>query len=132
MNAPYEHSSPHPENLIYKNISGNTLRSKSEMMIDLCLYMHKIPYRYECPLQLGTATLYPDFTLRHPETGKYFYWEHFGLMDNPKYIDTTFSKLRLYACQGIIPGIQLITTYETKENPLNTEVIEKIIEHYFL
>lgn len=132
MNAPYGHSSPHPENLIYKNISGNTLRSKSEMMIDLCLYMHKIPYQYECPLQLGTATLYPDFTLRHPETGKYFYWEHFGLMDNPKYIDTTFSKLRLYTCQGIIPGIQLITTYETKENPLNTEVIEKIIEHYFL
>lgn len=132
MHAPYEHNMLHPEHLIYKNISGNTVRSKSEMLIDMCLHLHNIPFRYECALELEGTTLYPDFTLRHPQTGEYFYWEHFGLMDNVTYIDNACSKLRLYASHGIIPGIHLITTYETRDYPLSTEAIEKLIEYYFL
>lgn len=42
------------------------------------------------------------------------------------------SKIQKYASCGIVPGIHLITTYETKEHPLSTEIIEKIIKHYFL
>lgn len=41
-------------------------------------------------------------------------------------------KLRLYMSNGIIPNIQLITTYETQEEPLDPESVEKIVEHYFL
>lgn len=58
-------------------------------------------------------------------------WEHFGLMDDESYSQNTSSKLQLYTSCGIIPGIQLITTYETKEYPLSTEVIEKTIHYYF-
>lgn len=132
MHTPYEHNLLHPENLIYKSSSGNLLRSKSEMMIDMFLYIHQIPFRYESALHLNGVTLYPDFTIRHPKTGQYYYWEHFGLMDNPTYIDNTGSKIRTYASNGIIPNIQLITTYETKEHPLSSELIEKIVEYYFL
>lgn len=132
MHTPYEHNMLHPENLIYRTVSDITVRSKSEMMIAMCLHIHNIPFRYECALQLGDTTVYPDFTLRHPQTGKVFYWEHFGLMDNPAYIENTCSKIRLYASHGIVPGIHLITTYETKEFPLSTEAIEKLIEYYFL
>lgn len=72
------------------------------------------------------------FTIRHPKTGEVFYWEHFGLMDNPTYSKNAYSKLQLYTNHGIIPSIQLITTYETKEHPLTAETIEKIVENYFL
>ena len=54
------------------------------------------------------------------------------MMDNPNYSKKVVSKLQLYISNGIIPSIQLITTYETKENPLSSEVVEKIVEHYFL
>lgn len=121
-----------PEQLIHKSPSGNLLRSKSEALIDAFLYKNKIPFRYECVLQLDDITLYPDFTIRHPINGKTYYWEHFGIMDNPDYSKKTYSKLQLYTSHNIIPTIQLITTYETKQHPLNIEDIEKIIQHYFL
>nr|MBQ8251820.1 ATPase [Lachnospiraceae bacterium] len=132
MNSPYDKNPNYHENLIYKGITNNFLRSKSEVMIDMMLRTHHIPFRYECALQLGNSLLYPDFTIRHPQTGAYYYWEHFGLMDVPSYIENTTSKLNLYASHGITPGIQLITTYETKNQPLDPELVEKYIEYHFL
>ena len=132
LKASYERNPQHPEHLLHKSSSGNLVRSKSEAIIDMLLYLNKIPFRYECALQLGETTLYPDFTIRHPKTGAIYYWEHFGLMDNPAYSQNAFSKLQLYSNYNIIPSIQLITTYETKEQPLNSDMVEKIITHYFL
>lgn len=131
-NSDYPHNPKYPEQLIHKSISGNLLRSKSEAMIDMLLYTNKIPFRYECELQLGDIILYPDFTIRHPRTGEFYYWEHFGMMDHPSYFKKVPSKLDLYISHRIIPSIHLITTYETKEHPLSIEVISKLIEHYFL
>ena len=132
MNSPYEKNTLHSEHLTNKGFSGNPVRSKSEAMIDMTLYMHRIPFRYECALHLGGTTIFPDFTIRHPKTGDIYYWEHFGLMDDPSYANNAYSKLQLYNSHGIIPSIQLITTYETKEHPLSAEVVEKIVAHYFL
>lgn len=132
INAPYEKNTKHPENLIHKTHSGNKVRSKSEALIDMFLHKNKIPFRYECALHLNEMVLFPDFTIRHPETGNMYYWEHFGMMDNPEYAKNASSKIQHYISNGIIPTIQLITTYETKENPLNPETVEKIVEHYFM
>jgi len=131
MNSPYEKNQQYPEQLVHKTPSGNYVRSKSEVLIDMLLHMNKIPFRYECALQLGSIRVYPDFTILHPRTGKIFYWEHFGLMDEPEYYQNAYSKLKKYASCGIVPSINLITTYETKECPLSTELIERIIEYYF-
>lgn len=132
MNSPYDHSNKYPEQLIHKTLSGKLVRSKSESLIDMLLYVHKIPFRYECALQLGELTLYPDFTVRHPHTGNLFYWEHFGKMDDPAYSKNAYSKLQLYNSHGIIPSIQLITTYETQEHPLSSDTVEKVIQQYFM
>lgn len=131
-NADYSRNLKHPEHLLHKGGSNNLLRSKSEAMIDMLLYTNKIPFRYECELQLGDIAIYPDFTIRHPKTGKFYYWEHFGMMDHLEYSKKVSSKLDLYISHGIIPSIHLITTYETREEPLSFEVISKLIEHYFL
>ena len=59
MQQPYEKNPNFPEALIHKSISGNLLRSKSEAIIDMLLYQNKIPYRYECALQLGNKKIFP-------------------------------------------------------------------------
>lgn len=132
MNSPYDHNLKYPEQLTHKTSSGYLVRSKSEALIDMILHIYKVPFRYECALQLGDTIIYPDFTILHPHTGKIYYWEHFGLMDNQIYCKNACSKLQLYTSHGIIPTIQLITTYETKENPLSTETIENIVKTYFM
>lgn len=132
MNAPYETNQIYTENVISKTPSGHRVRSKSEAMIDTCLYKNNIPFRYECLLQLDKHSLFPDFTIRHPKTGEVYYWEHFGLMDDATYAQKTYSKLALYTSHGIIPTINLITTYETKEHPLSADMVEKIVNYYFL
>lgn len=132
MHQSYERNLKNPEGLIHKGCFGKYVRSKSEAIIDMFLHMYKIPYRYECALHIEGITLFPDFTIKHPVTGKTYYWEHFGLMDKPSYAKNAASKLELYISKGIIPSIHLITTYETQEHPLSTEAVRKIIEEYFL
>lgn len=129
--AEFETNLQHPEQSIHRTASGRLVRSKSEAIIDMFLSLNRIPFRYECKLKLNNGILFPDFTIRHPKTGEFFYWEHFGLMDDQGYIRNVASKIQLYSLNGILPNIQLITTYESKEHPLSTEMVEKIIEYYF-
>lgn len=128
----YQSNPFHTENLRHPCPSGHIVRSKSEALIDLALFMHKIPFRYECALTLKNLTFYPDFTIRHPKSGRFFYWEHFGLMTSPSYSQNVFQKLNTYCQNNIIPTINLITTYETREYPLTSQTIENIIQEYFI
>lgn len=130
--SPYESNKKYPEQLKYRGVSGKFVRSKSEVIIDMNLHMNHIPFRYEAALVLGNVTIYPDFTIRHPQTGEVYYWEHFGMMDNPTYAKSTGNKLQLYLTNGIIPSIHLITTYETNDHPLDSEEVKRIIEEFFL
>ena len=132
MASPYNSNTSHPESLIHKGIANTYLRSKSEILIDMVLRNYNIPFRYEYSLEMNNSIIYPDFTIRHPHTGEFYYWEHFGLMGSISYTENAVSKLRLYTSNGIIPGINLITTYETRNNPLSIQTIEKTIDFYFL
>ena len=132
MTQTYEHNPSYPEQCIHKTSAGILVRSKSEALIAMLLHINRIPFRYECALTLGDITIYPDFTIRHPQTGQLFYWEHFGMMDNPAYTKNAFSKLQLYAEYGIVPSIQLLTTFETKEYPLDFTMAENLVKFYFL
>ena len=128
---PYEKCTKHPENLLVQGTHGKMLRSKSEAIIDRALYQNKIPFHYEEKLILDGIMLYPDFVMRHPFTGQYFYWEHFGMMDNPDYCNHACDKIKLYCRHGIIPSVNLILTYETKQCPLNADKVEMILQEYF-
>lgn len=131
-NALYKQNQKYPEQRIHHSVSGHLLRSKSEVFIDMALFNHKLPFRYECELELGDVVIYPDFTIRHPATGETYYWEHFGRMDDLSYSKNACSKLQAYTSHGIIPSIRLITTYETHDHPLSMTAIEHLIEEYFL
>lgn len=102
------------------------------MIIDMMLYRYEIPFRYEEKIMLDNGMcIYPDFTVRHPITGKRVYWEHFGLMDDQEYRNNACKKIRLYCDNGIIPSIDLIATFETAEHPLDVERVEAIIKEFF-
>ena len=131
QNEDFEHNTKHPEQLNQPTLSGKLVRSKSEALIDTILFNYQLPYRYECALPIDNKIFYPDFTIRHPNTGKIYYWEHFGMMDVPSYFTHAYSKLQKYAENDIIPNVNLITTFETKEAPLNPELVETLVKHYF-
>jgi len=132
ITAPFEQNPKYPENKIHRTSSGNVVRSKSEALIDMVLYTNKIPFRYECALQLDGFTIYPDFTIMHPKTGEIVYWEHFGRMDDSKYNRNIGDRIQTYVNNGIIPSINLVITYETSEHPLTIKEIEKVVQEYFL
>ena len=132
MEAPYEKNSKHPENLKHISLFGHKVRSKSESLIDLCLQNYNIPFRYECALHLDEYTFYPDFMIWSPRDNCIIYWEHFGMMDDAKYANHVFNKLQIFSQYGYIPTINLITTFETKENPLTYDMVENVIKMYLL
>lgn len=132
MTEPFQGNPKKPEQLIHQTSSGIYVRSKSESLIAMLLHTSKIPFRYEAPLFLDDFTFYPDFTIRHPRTGEYFYLEHFGLMDDERYRQHALFKINQYTAHGIIPSVNLITTFETKEHPLNIDLVKSYIRHYFL
>ena len=132
QNTPYEQNENYPQQKIYKTITGQYVRSKSEVMISMILYKYNIPFRYECALKLGDRVIYPDFTIKHPRTGKIYYYEHFGRMDDVSYCKKACAKIELYSLNGIMPTIQLLATFETSDNPLTPEAVEQLVKQYFI
>jgi len=131
MYGNYKQNPYYPEKKIHPTPSGHMVRSKSEAMIAHLLYTNHIPFRYECELILEDNVFYPDFTIKHPDTGEICYWEHFGKMDDPDYIRKTIYKLKVYITNNILPSIHLIITSETLERPLDLIEITSTIQHYF-
>lgn len=131
-NEPFERNTSHPENLIYKCTSGNIVRSKSEVFIDQALHSKGLSYRYEAKVILDEIAIYPDFTIIHPYSNKTIYWEHFGMMDNIGYAKSATRKIELYCSNNIIPGDNLILSFESRGNPFNQIAAEKIVNQYLI
>lgn len=125
-----------PDAPVYTSTQGERVRSKSEVLIANALAQHGIPYRYEYPLILhrqhahDTIPLHPDFLCLNLRTRQEFFWEHFGLMDSPDYVQNAVSKLNLYTENKITPGKNLIITMETTAEPLTPSVIEQMINNF--
>ena len=112
-----------------KTLRGEYVRSKSEALIADRLFARGVPYHYEPMVMLtGRPTLCPDFYVLNKRTRENFFWEHLGMMDDPAYCNRNMKKIRDYMDMGYIQGKDLIITYETKEYPLDTNYVEKIIK----
>ena len=117
-----------PENLKHPSPSGHMLRSKSECLIDMELFYRNIPFRYECELNVLGHISYPDFTFYNEKSNEYKYWEHFGMIDDPKYRKRAFEKMDAYISQGFVPGKDVIFSFETSSAPLTVTTIDRIID----
>lgn len=131
QNAEFEKNTRFPEKLIHETVNGLKVRSKSESIIALALAQHKIPFKYECKLCLNGVELYPDFTLKHPISGKLIYFEHFGMMDDSSYANDAYRKIRTYVQNGILPNRDLLMTFEDSAHPLGYDTINKVLDAFF-
>ena len=108
---------------------GERVRSKSEKIIADKLYKEGVAYRYEYPLQVDNMmTIYPDFTILDEKNRKNIILEHFGLMDHDEYANNAVGKMGLYAREGYNIGDNLFFTMETVSRPLDSRVLDGIIE----
>ena len=122
----YEKNTDHPEQLIFPVKLGFNVRSKSEVLIADRLYEEGILLHYEEKLFLSDHSCRPDFNLPITLYEKYK-WEHFGAMDKSFYFNTTRGKILAYLDNQMFPGINMLTTYETKQNPLTEEQVDYVI-----
>lgn len=107
---------------------GERVRSKSEVIIADLLNKEGLPYRYEYPLYLKEFNMvYPDFTILNVGKRKDIYWEHFGMMDDPDYVEKAIRKIALYEQNEIYLGDNLIATFETRKSPMNQKMAASII-----
>ena len=115
---------------------GEKVRSKSEWMIASMLAEAGVPYRYEEIIALNRYVgvfLYPDFTVLNKRTRKIYYWEHFGRMDDPEYINNSYiPKINEYYNFEFMPGEKLLMTFESGKKPFDTTQVKRIIEHFLL
>lgn len=112
---------------------GELVRSKSEKILADKFYRMGIPYVYECPLMIkGFGYICPDFVLLNKCTRKEYYWEHFGLMSDKDYCEKSVRKINQYIKNGIYPGENLISTYETEKCIMDFKVVDEIIERYLM
>ena len=126
-NEVYEPNNKYPENMRYETDNGELVRSKSELIIANALAREKehLLYKYERPIKLvingAEQIFHPDFTVLNIHTGKISYWEHAGKMDDSFYANDFVAKMNIYQTNRIIPGKNLLITYETRENPLSMQ-----------
>lgn len=109
---------------IHMALSGDILRSKSEVIIANLLHDRDMPFKYEQPLFAGDGTLrLPDFTVGWG--GKTYFWEHLGRLDLTDYAEEWQNKKAWY--ERWFPG-QLITTEEGAQLSKDAaSLIEKIV-----
>lgn len=123
--APASFDEGAPEHYTDKN---ERVRSKSEIMIANALNMNNVPYRYEYPLKLKDGRVVrPDFLCLNVRTREEFYWEHLGMMSDLEYVANSVRKINAYASEDIVQGKNLLLTYETQFQPLDTRVVKKMI-----
>lgn len=131
--ADYKRSNFMPEHLKFTTIvPGLLVRSKSESSIVTLLEKHDVPYHFEEEYDINGVVLHPDFTCMNPRTHEIFYWEHYGKVDDPKYMKDQHRREELYQQAGIYPWINLLITTETDDTPLNLQWAETIIKNFLL
>ena len=126
------------DSLIHRTVRGESVRSKSEVIIANLLYANGIDYRYEEPLEIDGVTKYPDFTIEDDNTGERFYWEHLGMLSDEGYRRRWEEKVEWLKGHGISPREEgggptgsLVVTQDTTDGGIDSEAVSKLIEELF-
>ena len=114
----------------FKTLRGDYVGSKSEVIIADRLTYYGVPYVYEITTAQDAfdEMRYPDFFILNKRTRKEYFWEHLGRMGDPQYAAKNQVKMEQFARQGILPGNNLIVSFECGERPLSTEYVDTIIK----
>ena len=78
------------------------------------------------------VTFYPDFTDMNSRTGRIYYLEHFGMMDNEDYYNAVLRKLDAFEMNQLLIGRDVLLLHESSSAPLNTRVLDCYIQEYLV
>ena len=110
------------EGRIHESLSGDMVRSKSELVIANLLHERDIPFAYEVLLRAPDGTMYlPDFKITWQ--GETWFWEHWGMMSSDAYQEHRERKIAWY--DKHFPG-RLIETFEGPQ--LSLQAVQHIDE----
>ncbi len=123
---PFEQSTYHADGKKIRTSRGEQVKSKSEALILERLYSYGINVRYEQKQTINGIIIAPDFTFEG-SGGNLFYWEHIGMMDNAAYAGRNYSKIKKYYSAGLLPGDNLILSFE-RHGIIDMEMIDAIIK----
>lgn len=125
---PYKAKGFEPGTAEIFSASGLRVRSKSEAIIADILTDAGVPFRYEFSINVrGMGTVHPDFYCINLRTRKEFIWEHFGMMSDCDYAENAIGKISLYAKAGWTLGYNLLATFETAVQPLNSKAVKRTL-----
>ena len=121
-NGEFKQNKDHPEGLQFPVKLGYKVRSKSEVLIADRLYEEGILFHYEeLRPEFGDNNA-PDCYIPIMSSERYA-WEHFGAVDKENYFHRNRGKILDYLDRKWFPGINMITTYEIKGQPLSEEMV---------
>ena len=129
LSQPTNTNPNYKDKLIYPTNNGLLVRSKEEVILSNTFTAHNIPHKFEVPYQLGNQTLYPDFTILNPYTGKQFILEHHGAFHLKNYGEISHKKIVSYTTNNLQLNDTLIITYSDDIKKLERlqEIIKNII-----
>lgn len=114
---------------IHETENGEFVKSKSEALIANRFKALGIPYVYEVSVWLPDKRYRkPDFVVLNRRTRKTYYLEHLGSMGKGEYVKEFMDKLKDYREVGIIPGDNLLLTFESSEHPFTIGQLNEIID----
>lgn len=118
---------------VIKTTRGEYVKSMAEFIIAETMLRYDVPYIYEDKVKTPDNQIYkPDFTAINIRTGKIMLWEHFGMLENYKYLKDNIMKLESFRMMGCYPGNGLIITMSSKQQPLKEETVDYIVRNSFL
>ena len=127
MSEPYERDMSYNEHNVIPTSYGIKVKSKSEKDILEALMDEGIPFHYEEVMYIENKKIAPDFKIKRLSDGEFVYWEHFGRMHDANYRRIYFWKMSMFEKAGIIPGKNLIVTFEGGGQFVSNAEIKAII-----
>jgi len=117
----------------YITQKGELVRSKSEKIIADKLFYYQIPYIYEASLTLqNNHIIFPDFTILNLRTRKTYFFEHFGMMDNPDYCKKALEKIEAYETNHFYLNESLLISMESSLKGISIKQIDSLIQRFLL
>ena len=120
---------------IFPTERGDMVCSKSEGAQADYMFHHDFYYLYEKELELvdhgRTVWRFPDFTILDPVTREEVIFEHFGMVDDPDYVQAMFDKIRLYQQNGYVIGQNFLFTFESRAHPFTMDQFIAVLKARF-
>lgn len=120
---------PFEPSRLYLTKKGDYVRSKSELIIASILDDMNLAYKYECEYKINGYSVYPDFTIMHPDTLEIYFLELFGMMDDQSYASKTLKKIQQYSKTK--DADHFIYIFESLDNPLDLSSVKNLLNCYF-